>query len=166
MTNGGGGCAGREPNFVGRIVCRSNPFTYKRMRFLVARRAFVGMTSRGGGLQKTCRDWRELLPSFSKGEVADDNRARSGGSRNGFFVFGDHLNNQKLRAHRPSPLSQGDKNCHNHTISGNLNPFDQGWAVKTLAGFCDISHKTTCHDRGDERAGLVQHCVSNCDICD
>ena len=43
MTNGGGGCAGREPNFVGRIVGRivgrSNPFTYKRMRFLVARRA-------------------------------------------------------------------------------------------------------------------------------
>ena len=46
----------REPNFVGRIVARtvsgivgrSNPSTCKRMRFLVAQRACVGMTSRGG----------------------------------------------------------------------------------------------------------------------
>jgi hypothetical protein len=33
---------------VGRIVGRNNPLTYKRMRFLLARRACVGMTSGGG----------------------------------------------------------------------------------------------------------------------
>jgi hypothetical protein len=74
MTNGGGGArtrgwfghstrtnhppapAAAGAQFVGRIVGRtvsgivgrSNPSTCKRMRFLVAQRACVGMTSRGG----------------------------------------------------------------------------------------------------------------------
>jgi hypothetical protein len=67
MTNGGGGCAGREPNFVGRIVGRSNPLTYKRMRFLVARRAFVGMTSRGGGFEKNLSRLARTTSFFFKG---------------------------------------------------------------------------------------------------
>jgi hypothetical protein len=77
MTNGGGGArirgwfghstrtshppapAGAGAQFVGRIVGRivgrSNPSTYKRMRFLVARWACVGMTSGGEGART--RGW-------------------------------------------------------------------------------------------------------------